>query len=213
MKKILLFISLFLSFWTTFASSWDENINKSTEEKFSMTEVKVIDNKTLNVIFNKDLLEDTSMFEFLLTNKKDDSKELAITWITLSSSKELNLKTVEPLNSNEEYNLVVAFASDKEWKLIENWVDGMVTFKIPAELKSSNEEIELNAAPPSENSVSTSITPTSVDSAVVETSTGIAPEVAVNDIKNLPKTWSEEVFVLLMALLLGLWFMYIRKKA
>lgn len=131
-NTLALVITLFLSLTSAsaFAATWDQ---------FAMKEIKVVDVNTLKVSFTKDLLEDTSMFEFLLTSKKDDTKEIALTGITLSPSSpaELTVKTLESLVSNEEYNLVVVFASDKGGKLIENGVDGMITFKVPTTFDSS----------------------------------------------------------------------------
>lgn len=178
--------------------------------KFAMSEVKPVDAKTLKISFNKDLLEDTSMFEFLLTSKKDETKEIALTWITLSSSKELTANVVSDLAANEEYNMVVVFASDKEWKLIENGVDGMVTFKTPEAFGATP------TAMPESQPVET---PMDAAPVVEPTATPETPAVAqpVDEAaawaKALPQTGPKEMMIIVLAMMLGLGIMYVRKRA
>lgn len=188
---------------------------------FGMQEVKVADLNTLNVTFNKDLLEDTSMFEFLLTSKKDDTKEIALTGITLSAPAELTAKTVDALVAGEEYNLVVVFASDKDGNVIENGVDGMITFKADVaagetttsgEVATETPSSDLNAAPASETPLDAATAPTS-DVAAGETGSGVTPEAAAGTAEALPQTGPQEMLFLMIALMLGLGVMYSRRKA
>jgi|GEM_PF-4028440 len=87
---------------------------------FSMTEVSVVDANTLKISFSKDLIEDVSMFEFLLTPKTDDTKEIVLGNLALSGSNAVVAKAMEALTENTEYNIVVVFASDKDGNSIEN---------------------------------------------------------------------------------------------
>ncbi len=205
-KKILAsLIAIALSSITTYAA-----------DNFTLTEVKVTDKNTLNANFNNDLLEDTSLFDFLLTPKSDDTKEVALTWITLSSSSSLNIKTLEDLTANTEYNLTVVFVSDKDWKTIENWVDWMLNFTTPATFPtvenswSVNEVVaptntELNAANTEVNTSNTEVS--------ISTNSWVSVETTASNAEALPQTWPKEIMVIILALTLGLWAMYIRRKA
>lgn len=218
-KKILVW-ALMLTF--TLASAYATEVTNSgatTEattqtatDAFSMKEVKVVDQDTLTISFNKDLLEDTSLFEFLLTPKADDTREISLTWITLSSSMELTVDTTEVLNANEEYNLVVVFASDKEGNVIENWVDGMVTFKTPEAFAVAETVVseDLNAAPVEEVPA---MDAAPVETVVPDTASGITTEVAATTAEALPQTWPAEMMIVILAMMLGLGFMYARRRA
>lgn len=220
-KKILAsFIAIALSSITTYAA-----------DNFSLTEVKVTDKNTLNVIFNNTLLEDTSLFDFLLTPKSDDTKEVALTWITLSSPNSLSIKTVEDLMPNTEYNLTVVFVSDKDWKTIENWVDWMLNFTTPNtfstvdnswtlnEVMTPGNEVnmnnEVNKEPTTENNElnAATVTTETTTSTWNLTNSWVSVETASSNAEKLPQTWPKEIIVVILALTLGLWAMYIRRKA
>lgn len=215
-KKILAsLIAIALSSVTTYAA-----------DNFSLTEVKVTDKNTLNVIFNNTLLEDTSLFDFLLTPKLDDTKEVALTWITLSSPNSLSIKTIEDLISNTEYNLTVVFVSDKDWKTIENWVDWMLNFTTPAIFNSTENEWAINEVTMPKNEVNnetTSIVENNNELNAAANETNVSSwelnnswssiETTASNAEVLPKTWPKEIMILILALTLGFWVIYIRKKA
>lgn len=184
---------------------------------FGMQEVKVQDLSTLKVTFNKELLSDTSMFEFLLTSKKDDTKEIALTGITLSAPSELTATTVEPLVADEEYNLVVVFASDKDGNVIENGVDGMITFKATPVAGETSTEGALDAAPTTDAApVVDTPTPVTGDNGALDaapaTDSGVTPEAAAGNAEALPKTGPQEMMIIVLAMMLGLGAMYVRKN-
>lgn len=219
LKNTLAIIALLLTFSTVSAATgstatWSTSTwTTVSAEKFSMKEVKVVDSKTLNVSFNQDLLEDTSMFEFLLTNKKDDTKELALTWVSLTSSKDVTLKSVDALNANEDYNLVVVFASSKDGKIIENGVDGMVTFKTPSAFADATPvEAPMDAAPAMPEATP-AVSPETTPVVTPEATPAQPTDVAAWEAKTLPQTWAKEVLILALAMMLGLGFMFIRKRA
>ncbi|MBW7954810.1 hypothetical protein H3C61_03280 [Candidatus Gracilibacteria bacterium] len=220
-KKILAsFIAIALSSITTYAA-----------DNFSLTEVKVTDKNTLNVIFNNTLLEDTSLFDFLLTPKSDDTKEVALTGITLSSPNSLSIKTVEDLMPNTEYNLTVVFVSDKDGKTIENGVDGMLNFTTPNtfstvdnsgtlnEVMTPGNEVnmnnEVNKEPTTENNElnAATVTTETTTSTGNLTNSGVSVETASSNAEKLPQTGPKEIIVVILALTLGLGAMYIRRKA
>lgn len=188
---------------------------------FSLNEVKVVDQDTLTISFNKDVLEDTSLFEFLLTPKSDDTREIALTGVTLSSAMEVSVDTMEALSPAQEYNLVVVFASDKEGNVIENGVDGMVTFSTPATFDTSAPVTgELNVAPSEEVSTPEampSAEPTALEQPVSDvgtTETGaVTTDVAAANAEALPQTGPAEMLFVVLALLLGLGITFIRKNA
>lgn len=184
---------------------------------FSLNEVKVVDQDTLTISFNKDLLEDTSLFEFLLTPKSDDTREIALTGVTLSSAMEVSVDTMEVLSPAQEYNLVVVFASDKEGNVIENGVDGMVTVSTPATFDTSAPVTgELNVAPSEEVSTPEAM-PTALEQPVSDvgtTETGaVTTDVAAANAEALPQTGPAEMLFVVLALLLGLGITFIRKNA
>lgn len=217
-KKILAtMFALALSVVTTYA------------DNFALTEVKVDDKDTLNVTFNKELLSDTSLFDFLLTLKSDDTTEVALSWAVLDTPNSLKLKLNQDLTPNTEYNLVVVFVSDKDWNTIENWVDAMVTFTTPATFASdSSLTWELNVDSNemvSNEMVSNEVTSNEELNAAwneqVTTSTwdlsstwvAVPAEVLADTTDKLPQTWPKEILVVLLALLLWVGAMFIRKKA
>jgi len=181
---------------------------------FSMTEVSVVDANTLKISFSKDLIEDVSMFEFLLTPKTDDTKEIVLGNLALSGSNAVVAKAMEALTENTEYNIVVVFASDKDGNSIENWVNGMITFKTP-EVFNVTEVVtnqptnetpiwDLNAAPVEE------VMPTSTGEL---SETWVSTETVATTAEALPQTWTREMLIIILAMILGLVFMYVRKRA
>ena len=181
---------------------------------FSMTEVSVVDANTLKISFSKDLIEDVSMFEFLLTPKSDDTKEIVLGNLALSGSNAVVAKAMEALTENTEYNIVVVFASDKDGNSIENWVNGMITFKTP-EVFNVTEVVtnqptnetpiwDLNAAPVEE------VMPTSTGEL---SETWVSTETVATTAEALPQTWTREMLIIILAMILGLVFMYVRKRA
>lgn len=183
-----------------------------TTSTFSLNEVKVVAQDKIGVSFNKDLLEDVSFFEFLLTPASDDTKEIALSNLALSGTNALEVTTAEALQPNQDYNLVVVFASDKEGNVIENGVDGMVTFTTPETFEGlSSVEWALNAAPmetttPVETPVTTEVT-------VDETVPAVTTETAAATADALPQTGPTEILFVVLALLLGLGFTYVRRNA
>ena len=181
---------------------------------FSMTEVSVVDANTLKISFSKDLIEDVSMFEFLLTPKSDDTKEIVLGNLALSGSNAVVAKAMKALTENTEYNIVVVFASDKDGNSIENWVNGMITFKTP-EVFNVTEVVtnqptnetpiwDLNAAPVEE------VMPTSTGEL---SETWVSTETVATTAEALPQTWTREMLIIILAMILGLVFMYVRKRA
>lgn len=183
-----------------------------TTATFSLNEVKVVDQDTISVSFNKDLLEDVSFFEFLLTPASDDTKEIAISNLTLSGTNALEVNTAEALQAQQDYNLVVVFASDKEGNVIENGVDGMVTFTTPeAFAESTSVEWALNAAP---NEAAPVVADTAAPVVTSEETTPVvATETAAATADALPQTGPTEILFVVLALLLGLGFTYVRRNA
>lgn len=226
-KKIILAISILCSIFAS-AYATDMGTTSGTQESvhtdswtFAMQEVKVEDLNTLKIVFNKDLLQDTAMFEFLLTSKKDDTKEIVLTGMTLSSANELTAKTVESLTQDEEYNLVVVFASDKEGNVIENGVDGMITFKAGTTTAETTQSGELNAAAETDSEMTPASTETPVstetetpalDAAAPATESGVTAEAVAGSAETLPQTGPKEVMIVILAMLLGFGIMYMRQS-
>lgn len=194
-NKILLFLALVL-----FTVIFSFNITLATDETpFSMTEVEVIDFSTLKISFSKDLIENSwDVSEFLLTAKNDESTKIDIENIALGWSNELILTLSGSLTWLNEYNLIAIFVSDKDWNIIESWVNGMITFLVPEQIEVVEEEVILDAAPievveDSENAVSVEEVSTTAEA--------------------LPITWTKESLILILSLILWLSFFYVYKKS
>lgn len=181
---------------------------------FSLNEVKVVDQDTIAVSFNKDLLEDVSFFEFLLTPTSDDTKEIALSNLTLSGTNALEVTTAEALQPNQDYNLVVVFASDKEGNVIENGVDGMVTFTTPETFaEQASVEWALNAAPMEQTPAAETPATTTDVAPAQDAAPVVATETAAATADALPQTGPTEILFVVLALLLGLGFTYVRRNA
>ena len=97
-------------------------------DKFSMKEVKVVDASNIVASFSSDLYtEGTNMFEFKLT-QKDTKQEVGVKSVTLSGTTSVVLALSGSLTMDKEYDLVAVFVSDKSGNVIENGVDGLVSF-------------------------------------------------------------------------------------
>lgn len=191
----------------------------SSTSTFSLSEVKVASQNSVSISFNKDVLEDVSFFEFLLTPASDDTKEITLSDLTLTAPNVLTATTAEALQASTDYNLVVVFASDKDGSVIENWVDGMVTFTTPATFEGmTSVEGGLNAAPSEANvSMETTLSVPSemnVDSSASMTEAApVNTEVAAANAEALPQTGPTEILFVVLALLLGLGISFMRKNA
>lgn len=211
--KALLMLSFALSFSFANATSTGTTASTGAASTFSMTDVSVVDASTLKVSFSNDLLDDATMFEFLLTPKSDNTVEIALTGATLSWPKELTINTVEPLTLGQDYDMVVVFASDKEGNVIENGVDGMVTVSVPADLSTpAVTDWAMNAASTETPVVDETASETTMDSAATEDS-WVSTEVAATTAEALPKTGPAEMMIVVLAMAIALGFMYVRRRA
>lgn len=188
----------------------------ANEWNFAVTDVKVVDQNTFHVTFNKDVLEDVSFFEFLLTPKSDDTREIVLSNLRLANSNVVEASIAENFNPMEEYNFIVVFASDKDGNVIETGIDGMVTFTAPESFGVSLESGEFNAAPTEEMSVE--VPEYSMDEVSTDTNWGndvpvVATETVAATVNELPQTGPKEMMFILLAMLLGFGFMYARRKA
>lgn len=204
MFAFLLAMSIFTS--GAFADEWS----------FAVTDVKVVNQNTFHVTFNQDVLEDVSFFEFLLTPKSDDTKEMTLSDLKLANSNVVEVTTTENFSPMEEYNLIVVFASDKAGNVIEAGVDGMVTFTAPESFGVSVESWELNVAPVEEVSSEVpenSMNETSEDMNTVTDTPVVATETIAATANELPQTGPKEIMFILLAMFLGFGLMYVRRKA
>lgn len=193
------------------------------EGDFALTNVEVVDQNTLQISFSNALYEDVSMFD-IEVSPRDYDQEILLGGYSLVNPNTLQAVTDTPLESNQEYTLLVLYASDSEGKYIEAGVDGMLTFTVPdwnqvwgtldgslnGQLSENevptwdwddwSEDVELNAAPVNEQNWDENQPELSTDEAAANTTA-------------LPATGAREMFVILFALLIGLGLMFIRKKA
>lgn len=209
----------------------------AADEKFSMKEVKVQNPTTVVATFSKDLYaEGSNMFEFKLS-QKDTKAEVKVSNLTLSGTTSVVLTTWADLAMDKEYELVAVFVSDKTGNVIENGVDGMLSFVPNNVLASATDaaasasasasatpvETPVDSAMPTSDLTSTwtaepqdlnaasDATALNAASASGETLSGAA--VVANSAEALPKTGPQEVLVVILALILGLGVFVARRKA
>lgn len=220
-------------------SSWTTNkatvtTTSSTKTAFSMKEVKVVDANTIKISFSNDLLDtalDTA--DFALTSKKDETKIMDFSGYTLSAPNELTAKTKSPLNLGEEYSLTAIFISDKDGNLIENWVDWSITFIATfdkTEAPTTDTSVTKTETATTDNNTPTNGTneeetlntdlnaaweqPKTVETATTSTETWSNTETAVAaaTTEALPKTWTTENILVILAFILSLWFFIFRNS-
>ena len=205
----------------------------AADEKFSMKEVKVQNPTTVVATFSKDLYaEGSNMFEFKLS-QKDTKAEVKVSNLTLSGTTSVVLTTWADLAMDKEYELVAVFVSDKTGNVIENGVDGMLSFVPNNVLASATDAAASASATPVETPVdyamptydltstwtaeqqdlnaASDATALNAASASGETLSGAA--VVANSAEALPKTGPQEVLVVILALILGLGVFVARRKA
>lgn len=203
----------------------------AADEKFSMKEVKVQNPTTVVATFSKDLYaEGSNMFEFKLS-QKDTKAEVKVSNLTLSGTTSVVLTTWADLAMDKEYELVAVFVSDKTGNVIENGVDGMLSF-VPNNVLASATDAAASATPvetpvdsamptsdltstwtaePQDLNAASDATSLNAASASGETLSGAA--VVANSAEALPKTGPQEVLVVILALILGLGVFVARRKA
>jgi hypothetical protein len=143
----------------------------------------------------------------MLTPKDNKNSEVKVSEVKVEWTKDLVLTLETNLDPSIEYELVAISATDKDGNTIESGVDWMVAFSTPAEFPGS-ENVELNsawawdlAAPVNWTWVTWSW----------ETD-GLNAADAAKSAEALPTTWPKEMFILILALILGWAIAYARKR-
>lgn len=184
--------------------------------------VSVIDQNTLNVKFDKELLEDTSMFEFLITKTSDDTRELPVVKVTLLSSNLLKMTMKDKLEENTSYKIVPVFVGFKDLNIIEKWIDSIREFVTPPSFSNTtpldttskpviteNKEINKNINEISQNEPVKSISDNIIKTDITINNNDKEKQITFNS--NLPSTWPVENSIILI--LLSIWILfYIRKN-
>lgn len=234
--KKLLAIALWLALGLVSATSF------AADEKFSMKEVKVQNPTTVSVTFSKDLYaEGSNMFEFTLT-QKDTKAAVEVKGLALSGTTQVVLTLGKELTMDKEYDLVAVFVSDKTGNVIENGVDGMLSFvpntvlasasttSAPASIDATSAAptdaapVDMNAAPteaPIADLTATGTEPQDLNAAPADasvsaswaTDSGALASAVATDANALPQTGPKEVLVVLLAMVLGLGVFVARRKA
>ncbi len=223
-------LAITFSIASVFASEVSSSWFTNTQSNFALESVKAVDLNTIKATFNADLATQVESFSFML-NKKDDSlTEISLTWVTISSPRELTIKTETQLDSNLSYLFAALFVSDKDGNTIETWADSAVDLVFELSSNENNTSVEnvslnnstentstnLNSASSEEVVPMTTSAPSESTTEVATTeATNAAPieEVAKTEDMTKVETWPAEVLAIILALLAWLGLMFLRKKS
>lgn len=178
----------------------------TTTSKFTMTNVEILAANQVKVSFSNDLSTDWAK-EFMLTPKDNKNSEVKVTEAVLEWTKDLVLTLETNLDPSIEYELVAISATDKDGNTIESGVDWMVAFSTPAEFPGA-ENVELNSAWPWDLAVPANGTWVTWS----WEADGLNAAAAAESAEALPTTWPKEMFILILALILGWAVAYARRK-
>ncbi len=179
----------------------------SSNSSFSVQRVEVISESEVRVVFSWDVENsEASVREFFLAQKEDKTGEVAVVSSRVENNNTVVLNLAIPLVAEKEYDLVVISISDVNGNTIQSGADGMVTFVAPSFVPDLLTEI-FNAA-------DVEVTDVSTWSEVWGDILGeVEVEVVAAEAEELPQTGPKEVMMILLALLLGLAIVLLRKRA
>ncbi len=206
---------------SNFSPEWVFNTKSWSEEKFSLSEVKVINATNLELKFNNavDKAKD-AVREFKITKNDKEIANIKETIIKEDDDKVLKVELKEPLQK-WEYKLIVIYITDINWKNIEEWINWELKFTVSEDNLKNNkltsnetneipeltswhdENMDLVEVPNNETTANFWLAWTAMTWVL---SNG---EVIATDSKKLPKTWPESILLVFVALLGGL--IYLRK--
>lgn len=195
---------------TTSNTATTSVVASSTETKsedFVLNWIAVVAYNKVKLTFTNPLdnAED-AIREFKITNKADkmDTLEVVSTDLDEKDNSILELTLNKDISVWVEYEVVIVAITSANWKNIESWIDNIETFTVK-DTQQMDEMIELNAAWP--------VVLANLD-AEATTLTGTTLTTVAEEKTVLPKTWPEQVLMLMLSVILGaLIFVFKYKKA
>ena len=107
-------------------------INPSAADPLEIESISVLDIKTIELIFNKNLDEFSSR-EFLIVNKDDNMEDIIILESTIYKVNSVMISLENDLKAGWEYSITIISLLWVDWEKIEAWVDGIENFSIPVD--------------------------------------------------------------------------------
>lgn len=208
-----------------------DSASSSVWETFSVTSAKLISEKVLRLWFSKNLdKKSLDKIEVKIESASNSSEQIGLKDATFvdSDSKKVDLELWDTPEKWTEYKVVVLVIYDENWNNIKYWVDSEAKFvwweinveKVTNKTEAPSSE-NLNSAWPVEDK---KVEETKVEE-TVKTEKKVLTWIswtAENSWKNvekisekkedLPKTWPEMFFILLLAMMFSAWILYIKNK-
>lgn len=202
---------------SAYSKEWVFNTKTSSDNKFSLDEVNVINWNTIELVLNSEL-----------ENKKDAIREFKITqnnkeivWVKETKlDEEDNKKLILTLDNQLakwEYKITVIYLTDILWRNIEEWINWELKFivtdqNLSVKIDDSSVDIDLI----NENIELNSWDPETTDNQYYwlawKSMTWVLSnwEVVAGESKKLPQTWPESIFLIFVSLIF--WLIYIKKR-
>ncbi len=138
LKKIITILSLFIFFIS---------YTQAEKSKFSLEEVKILNNKKIELIFSHQLKKQENLEESFKVTEELSNDEILVEKANINDNK-VEINFFEELKPNTKYKVLVLDILDKDWNTIEKWYDASLSFKT----KSLNQEKEKTSSWSIENS-------------------------------------------------------------
>lgn len=169
---------------------------------FALLDVNVVDYQTLHLVFNNELSDDMSDFQFDISLEENSDIRVDVIDVQRINASDLQVQLANDLITNEAYKLTVLWAADIDGDGIESGIDSMATFVVPefnnVFVDNTNPFDDLSANEADEEFYAALDDDTQV----------ILTEDATSVAEALPETWAKEVFVVFLAMILAGWLMY-----
>lgn len=191
---------------------------------FAITKADPIYSKKIDLTFNSNLESSSSAVrDFKIVNKGDDSDVINITTNKLISSDTLEIELDKDLSVSTEYEINVISIKDDKWNSITKGINWIVAFKTPSEFPIettlTNSWSDISSGTTNSGTIQDVIPDTEKKDEILmssaskeEYSTWVSNTVVAEskNNENLPKTWPEEILLILWSLVL--WLFILKKN-
>ena len=195
----------------TYATMEDDTVND-----FALVKIDIISSKKLNLSFNKDLESSSwAIRTFKLSNKNDDLLTIKVLKNKLIKSNQLEIELEKDMLVSTEYELNVISIKDNKWNNIKKWINWIIEFKTDKEFveyapisfinenipeNSTNiEQLKDNTSSTNNNTIESDSDKNNIDKQQLDSAKSSVDKQS-DDVKKLPKTWTEEWIILAFAL-------------
>lgn len=191
---------------------------------FAITKADPIYSKKIDLTFNSNLESSSSAVrDFKIVNKGDDLDVINITTNKLISSDTLEIELDKDLSVSTEYEINVISIKDDKWNSITKGINWIVAFKTPSEFPiestltgswsdmswtTNTGTVQDLTTPTVEKKEEILMSSASKEEYSTWVSNTVVAESKNNE--NLPKTWPEEILLILWSLIL--WLFILKKK-